>query len=352
MDRYSIPTSFIQWPARNFSFHPEEKFGKLSDYLHPRLHPTRNQRAKGDIRLFIPSTGQMPMGSFCGAHGYGLIHPNTINAAVIQLSFASSHSDAKAHWATPWDPTPQEKPDQPRAPFNMMSVAPNFDLQLEACTGDHAARAIVRYGPLITDDRSLVKTPGSRVDEKGSIENILKDVDVMLKAPRSGTWLGSTTPDQKNDSDVKCITRSNLYCHMRRGEDALAEIMSRTVTHMGANLRAYHFLCFQTQLGYRKSEPITLNEVSEVIPSVIEQGWLDPASRGTYSKYLDGDVHAIADDFRGKGKLKALWDITGYALQEGTWGKTPNCRDVSPADGDLLEYDGSKGSPYTSRNRW
>ena len=143
---------------------PSRAFGKLKDDSHPRLHPTRNQKPKkNDIRLFIPSKGCLPMGSFCGTHGYGLIHPNTINAAVRQLSFASSHSDAEAHWAAPWDSDPREKPEQIRAPFDMMSVAPIFDLQLESCVADHTAKTIVKFGsgPIITEDRAPAGAPGS-----------------------------------------------------------------------------------------------------------------------------------------------------------------------------------------------
>ena len=73
---------------------------------------------------------------------------------------------------------------------------------------------------------------------------ILKDVDVMLKAPRFGRWMGSTNADTKCDTDARWQARIDLRHHMRRGEDTLAELMSRTVTHVGANLRAYHFLCF------------------------------------------------------------------------------------------------------------
>ena len=89
---------------------------------------------------------------------------------------------------------------------------------------------------------------------------------------------------------------------MRKDEHALTEVMSRTITHMDANIQAYHFLCFQTQLGYRKNAPITLAEVREVIPSVINQGWVNPASRGTCDKYLTGgNMHLLTDDFKGKG---------------------------------------------------
>ena len=85
------------FPARSFSFSPNERLGKIKNYSHPRLHPTRNQKRARDVRLFIPSTGCLPMGSFCGTHGYGIIHPNTINASVMQLSMASTHSDAPVH---------------------------------------------------------------------------------------------------------------------------------------------------------------------------------------------------------------------------------------------------------------
>ena len=73
-------------------------------------------------------------------------------------------------------------------------------------------------------------------------------------------------------------------------------------------------------MGFRKNEPITLAEVKEVIPLVIKQGWLAPASRETYNKYLSGgNTNLLIEDFKGKGRLKALWDITGYALQEAMW---------------------------------
>ena len=57
-----------------------------------------------------------------------------------------------------------------------------------------------------------------------------------------------------------------------------------------------------------------------MIPIIIQQGWLKPRPRGDYDKYLSGgNLHLITNDFKGKGQLRALWDITGYALQEGTW---------------------------------
>ena len=50
-----------RFPGRSFSFSPHEKIGKVKNYSHPRLHPTRNQKRPGEVRLFIPTTGCLPM---------------------------------------------------------------------------------------------------------------------------------------------------------------------------------------------------------------------------------------------------------------------------------------------------
>ena len=64
----------------------------------------------------------------------------------------------------------------------MMSAAPSFDLQLEACSAEQTAKTIVTFdlGPAITHDRSPIRTPGSTTDKKGSSQDILKEVEVML----------------------------------------------------------------------------------------------------------------------------------------------------------------------------
>ena len=144
----------------------------------------------------------------------------------------------------------------------------------------------------------------------------------------------------------------DLGKHARKNENSLAKLMSRIIPHMGAHIRANHFLCFQTQLGYRPNEPITLEEVSEVIPMIIQQGWLKPRPRGDYEEYLSGgNLHLITKGFKGKSRLRALWDITGYALQGGTWTSHTYGGNVSLPDGYLLEYEGTKGPSYTPGNR-
>ena len=307
--------------SRSFSFSPNERMGKVQDYSHPRLHPVVNQKRSGDVWLFIPTTGCLPMGSFCGTYGYGIIHPNVINAAVMQMSYASSHAEPTSRDRAT-EPDPQETPGKAKASFDMMSIAPNFDLLLEACIAEETAKTIVRFdiGMAITLDRSPIKTPGASANKKGTPEAILKEAEIMLSANRFGIWMACPFGDRVNNPDMRCKARLDLACWPRNDEGAFARIMSRMIPHMGAHIRAYHFLCFQAQIGYRGSEQISLNEVAEVITLVLQQGWFKPAPRSDYDKYLSGgNLHLLANDFKGKARLRALWDITGYALQEGTW---------------------------------
>ena len=91
---------------------------------HPNLHPTAYQLTDpNDIRLILPVRGLLPMGCAKGVPGHGMIHPNLINAAVLQcygLTAANGHFDA-------------------------MSLAPNFDLLLTQQKATDVARLIAEW---------------------------------------------------------------------------------------------------------------------------------------------------------------------------------------------------------------
>ena len=91
---------------------------------HPDLHQTAYQSTDpNDIRLILPVRGLLPMGCAKGVPGYGMIHPNLINAAVLQcygLTAANGHFDA-------------------------MSLAPNFDLHLNQQKAIDVARLIAEW---------------------------------------------------------------------------------------------------------------------------------------------------------------------------------------------------------------
>ena len=92
--------------------------------IHPDLHPTAYQSVdSSEIRLILPVKGILPMGCAKGIPGHGMIHPNLINAAVLQchgLSAANGYCDA-------------------------MSLAPNFDLLLSQQLATDVARLIAEW---------------------------------------------------------------------------------------------------------------------------------------------------------------------------------------------------------------
>ena len=155
----------------------------------PTVRPARSLRRENQgSRVKIFDSSSLQLGAFQWVHfaepmGMDSSIQAHSNAAVIQLSFASSHSDARTHWATPWDPHPKERPNQKRAPFDMMSVAPKFDLQLESGIADHTAKTIVSWGlgPVITDDRSSARAPGSGTETKGTSDDILEGYRCHVK---------------------------------------------------------------------------------------------------------------------------------------------------------------------------
>ena len=79
-----------EFPAKTFSFSPNVRFGPARSKAHPHIHPTRFQSWAKGVTICVPAKGPLPMGSSCGADGYGLIHPNTISAAVLQCCISSS----------------------------------------------------------------------------------------------------------------------------------------------------------------------------------------------------------------------------------------------------------------------
>ena len=71
----------------------------------------------------IPTEGIIPMGSLRRVPGYGIIHPNTINAAILQRYGVV----------------------QPDCMFDAMSLAPNFDLLLNNQQAERVTQQIVGW---------------------------------------------------------------------------------------------------------------------------------------------------------------------------------------------------------------
>ena len=57
----------------------------LHPEMRPEYHPTSFHVQPNAVRMILPAKGMLPLGSYIGSPGFGLIHPNTITSAVLQL---------------------------------------------------------------------------------------------------------------------------------------------------------------------------------------------------------------------------------------------------------------------------
>ena len=123
------------------------------------------------------------MGSFCGADGYGLIHPNMISASVLQCCIASS----------------QEAPDSNVFRFDAMALAPNMDLLMSCKDAEKVAQTIAHWncGKARTPKLELIHPPGGtmQVKDVGSPDwnaNVQKETDSVFKYKPFRHWTSTT----------------------------------------------------------------------------------------------------------------------------------------------------------------
>ena len=278
------PTDF---PASTFSFSPNNRFGPARKLAHPQIHPTRFQRKPGDVMIHVPAKGPLPMGSFCGADGYGLIHPNLISAAVLQCCIASSQESTK-HFK-----------------FDAMALAPNMDLLMSCKDAERVAQTIVQWncGSSRTDKMELIKPPGGDMPKDVGTSDwsvhVRNEVRTVLSCEPFRQWT-SVTVEQTQEQ--RRIDRDGVAKILKSTEHSLFGHMAMLTTQMGANLRAYHFLRNQELLGMKPVKKITLLQVKELIDQIVEWKWVNPAPISSYSKYLPsagGDMATILKEESG-----------------------------------------------------
>ena len=305
-----IRKSTEEFPTKMFSFSSKVKFGPARAKANPRLHPNGFQGRPKDVRICVPAKGPLPMGSFCGADGYGLIHPNMISASVLQCCIASS----------------QEAHDSNVFKFDAMALAPNMDLLMSCKDAEKVAQTIAHWncGKARTPKLELIYPPGGsmQIKDVGSPDwnaNVQKEADSVFKYKPFRHWTSTTVQD---NLEQRRIIREGVAQSLKATENSLFSHMAILTTQMGANLRAYHYLRNQEILGMKPVEKITLLQVKEVIDTVVDSKWLDPPAATEYLDYLSsagGDLHAIPTKYKGKKRLRALWDVTGYEVAKASW---------------------------------
>ena len=239
------------------------------------------------------------MGSFCGADGYGVIHPSTINAMVLQCCIASSSHSESAY------------------KFDAMALVPTMDLMMSCKTAEAVAQTIVQWnqGEKKTESLDMIRPPGAEGDPASLISdtwhiNAQQEIQMLLGGEPFRQWTGGF---RYYDADDRLQGRQRVAEKLSAGLFiSLTRHMASMATHTGAHLRAYHFIRHQSVLGLRGSEAITLQEVKEMVEKVVEWKWVSSAPFTDYEKYFSGagGLGMVVHDFRGRKKLKALWDVT------------------------------------------
>ena len=258
---------------------------------HPDLHPTAYKpQDPNDIRLILPVRGLMPMGCAKGVPGYGIIHPNLINAAVMQcygLSSKNGHFDA-------------------------MSLAPNFDLLLTQQKASNIARIIAEW----TGQEEDLGERGDIVVQKPwapSKENMKEHRDCI---------------DPLRTSPAQTITMSQVAEVMAQGDENtwLIPIMGSILQDQGTNIRAMYHHILQCREGGTLEPKLNETTVRGIVDRVINENWLQLVSE----KELEELAKCALNP--GPQKLKSLldsrssvegdillWNFAGLIIQSGEW---------------------------------
>ena len=80
----------------------------------PQYHPTSYHVQPNTVRMILPAKGMLPVGSYIGSPGFGLIHPTTMTSAVLQNAGFVYEDD---------------NDDNPMR-FDAISLASNFDIPI------------------------------------------------------------------------------------------------------------------------------------------------------------------------------------------------------------------------------
>ena len=251
----------------------------------PTLHPTRYITQSNAIRMIIPAKGMLPLGSYIGSPGFGLIHPTTISAAVLQ--------DA-GFYAVEGDPYHPFR-------FDAISLAPNFDIP----TGRNRLTDIVS---LITqwelfeseEEDCLVYIPPDDM----SFDDFLKCAEVQLNRE---PW------DQR--AHHKAFETATKYTE----DQLLSHHMTPMLINMGTNVRAILYQHALSRAGLDQT-PLrdALTNLLPIINEAIDHAWLYRADYQETKDYI-GDHPSLAEAYPIRKFRQLLWDVVGCEAAIGHW---------------------------------
>ena len=255
---------------------------------HPDLHPTAYRPTDpNDIRLILPVKGILPMGSAKGVVGYGMIHPNLINAAVLQSYGLSSV----------------------QGQFDAMSLAPNFDLSL---TQQEAAEIAARIAEWSTEEINLegqgeliVQTPFD--PSKENMKHHRNFIDPTLRSVAQGVSIAQVR-------NLMTMTDELSW---------LIPPMGAILQNQGTNTRALCYHLLQCREDNTKEPQLNEVTIQHAIETVVNETWLQLESDEDLKAVKDGtqSLKTVLDSKTATEKNIFLWNYAGVLVQTGEWRK-------------------------------
>ena len=247
---------------------------------HPDLHPTGyRMEDPNDIRLILPTKGTLPMGCAKGIVGYGMIHPNLINAAVLQTYGLSSQ---QGH-------------------FDAMSLAPNFDLALTQQEATQIAARIAEWSTKEIDLEGqgdlVTQTPYSPSKENMRHHRDFIDITIQSDAQRTSIAQVTNLMIQKDELSW------------------LIPPMTTILQIQGTNTRALCYHLLQCKEDNTKEPQLNETTIQQVIETVVTDAWLQLESVELLKAVKDGtqSLQAILESKTPTERDIFLWNYIRWS---------------------------------------
>ena len=279
-----LDSDFLSKWDRNYTIpdlHPE---------MRPEYHPTSFHVQTNAVRMILPAKGMLPLGSYVGSPGFGLIHPNTITSAVLQNAGFAYEED---------------NPHNPMR-FDAFSLAPNFDIP----TGRYRMLGVAG---MITDwelyecpeEVCLVCIPPEDLSPQDLFD--FQNVPVPLV--------------QRDYMDPKLHEEAFDIAKKYSEDRLLSYHMAPMLSDMGTNLRAMLYQHALSRAGL-DATPLRdmLTKLDPVIDQVIEHSWLNKVDYEQIKEYI-GDHPSLAEKYPVRKFRQLLWDVVGCEAALGDWQK-------------------------------
>ena len=258
--------------------------------MSPEYHPTSFHVQPNAVRMILPAKGMLPLGSYIGSPGFGLIHASTITAAVLQNAGFVREDD---------------NPQNPMR-FDAISLAPNFDIPTGRCR-------LFGVSGMITDwelydcpeDQGMVCIPPEDLSQEDLVD--------FQRVPVEFAHRDHLSPRLHEEAyDI-----AQKYSE----DQLLSHHMAPMLSDMGTHLRAMLYQHDLSRAGL-DTTPLRdmLTKLDSVIDQVIDHSWLNEVDYDQIKEYI-GDHPSLAEKYPVRKFRQLLWDVVGCEATLGEWRK-------------------------------